>query len=240
MASWVGESKTEIPVKARWRAIAVAVLVAVPIVFEAIALMPELRYPVPSANDDAFHYLFIQRAGQALAAGQNPVDHWVPELELGFPQFFYYQHLPHLTVVGLQLLVFRSVDLLTLFNLVRYLLMVLFPLTVYLSMRRMEFSIPAAAIGAAFSPLLSSSVRYDFDFGSYMWSGSGMYTQLWSMHLMFIATACVHRVLNRRTGHLSAMVVCSALVLSDLLYAYMMAVTAVVLFLLTLLPAPRE
>ncbi len=226
--------------KTRWRTIAVAALLAAPILFNAIALLPEVRCPVPSLNDDAFHYLFVQRAAQAIAAGDNPVDHWVPELELGFPQFFYYQHLPHLAVLALHLMLFKSVSLLTLFNLVRYLLMVLFPLTVYWSMRRMEFSIAASAIGAAFSPLLSSSIGYGFDFGSYVWRGSGMYTQLWTMHLLFISTACLYRVLSRGTDYRAAIVACSLLVLSDLIYAYMMAVTAVMLFLLSLMPAGPE
>ena len=38
-------------------------------------------------NDDATHYLLIQRASEALATGENPIDHWVPELEFGFPWF---------------------------------------------------------------------------------------------------------------------------------------------------------
>jgi uncharacterized membrane protein len=211
-----------------------AALVAIPVLFNAIALLPELRCPVPSLNDDAFHYLFIQRASQALAAGENPVDHWVPQLELGFPQFFYYQHLPHLAVVALHRLLLKRVSLLTLFNLVRYLLMVLLPVTVWWSMRRMEFSPSGSAVGAAFSALLSSSLGYGFDFGSYIWRGTGMYTQLWAMHLFFISTACLYRFLRRGTGCLAAILACSALVLSDLLYAYMMGVTALVIFFVSL------
>lgn len=202
--------------------------------FNAKALFPELSLPIPSLNDDAFHYLFIQRASEALANGENPFDHWAPELELGFPQFFYYQHLPHLTVVLLHRLLLKQADLLTLFNLVRYLLLLGFPLTVYWSMRRLGFSIVAGAVSAAIATLLSSNHRYGFEYDSYVWRGFGMYTQLWAMHLSFIALACLHRVLERGTGYAAAVVACAALVLSHLVYAYMMAVAAIVFLLIGL------
>src|ERR1700722_4498276 len=106
--------------------IAALLLVALPILFNAIALAPELHASVPGDNDEIFHYLFIERANQAISAGDNPSDHWLPELELGFPQFLYYQNLPHLTVVAVHRLLLERVSLLTVLNLIRYLLMVLF------------------------------------------------------------------------------------------------------------------
>src|SRR5881296_3895860 len=124
-------------------------LVLVPTTFNAVALWPELSVAIPSLNDDAFHFLLIQRASEALATGENPFDHWAPELDLGFPQLLYYQHLPHLTVVALHRLLLKQVDLLILFNSIRYLLLVGFPLTVYCSMRRLGFSIVAGGFAAA-------------------------------------------------------------------------------------------
>ena len=134
---------------------ALLLLVLLPMGFNAVTLWPEVSRPVPSLNDDAVHYLMIQRASEALANGENPVDHWVPELELGFPMFFYYQHLPHLTVVFLYRLLLKQVELLTVFNTVRFVILVSFPLVVYWSMRRMGFSIVAAAVSAAGASLLS-------------------------------------------------------------------------------------
>jgi len=61
--------------------------------FNAFALLPEVTVPVPNVNDDAEHVLFIQQASEALTNGQDPLDFWVPQLELGFPQFLYYQNL---------------------------------------------------------------------------------------------------------------------------------------------------
>jgi Bacterial membrane protein YfhO len=228
-----GERSPAVPVS-RWALAALALMVLVPIGFNAVTLWPEVSRPVPSLNDDAVHYLMIQRASEALATGENPVDHWVPEIELGFPPFHYYQHLPHLTVVFLHRLLAGRVELLTVFNLVRYLILLGFPLIVYWSMRRMEFSIVAAAVGAAAASLLSGDGRYGFEYGSYIWRGHGMYTQLWAMPLSFVTLACLDRLVTKGQGYVAAVVACSALAFSHLIYAYMMVISAVVLLVVGL------
>jgi hypothetical protein len=199
--------------------------------FSAIALLPEVAYEVPNVNDDAEHLLFIQQASDAWASGQDPLDFWVPQVELGFPQFLYYQNLPHLVVVALGKLTFGLVSLRTLFDVVRYLLLVGFPLTVFWSMRRLGFSDVAAAIGAAAGSLLSGNHRYGFEYDSYVWRGLGVYTQIFGMHLSFVALAVLHRLATRGRGVIVAALVCAALALSHLIYAYMTAITAVVLLL---------
>jgi hypothetical protein len=213
----------------RLRRIVLVLVVAVPVVFNAIALVPEVTLAVPNVNDDAEHVLFIQQASDAWANGQDPLDFWVPEVELGFPQFLYYQNLPHLFVVALGKLTFGLVSLRTLFDLVRYVLLVGFPLTVFWSMRRMGFGAVAAAIGAAAGGLISGSHRYGFEYDSYVWRGLGVYTQIFGMHLSFIALAALHRVATRGSGVVAAALVCAALALSHLIYAYLTAITAVVL-----------
>jgi hypothetical protein len=199
--------------------------------FNAIALLPEVAYEVPNVNDDAEHALFIQQASNAWASGQDPLDFWVPQVELGFPQFLYYQNLPHLVVVALGKVTFGLVSLRTLFDLVRYVLLVGFPLTVFWSMRRLGFSDVAAAIGAAAGALLSGSHRYGFEYDSYVWRGLGVYTQIFGMHLSFLALAALHRVATRGSGVIVAALVCAALALSHLIYAYMTGITAIVLLL---------
>jgi hypothetical protein len=208
--------------------------VLIAIIFNAITLLPELRVAIPSLNDDAFHYLYVNRAEAAISTGENPVDNWAPVLELGFPQFFYYQHVPYIAVALLYRACFERIRLITLFNLVRYLLLVGLPLTVWWSMRIMGFSPIAAAVGAAFSPLISSNDLFGFEYNSYIWRGYGMYAQLWAMHFFFIATACLHRALSQRTGYGLAIFACTMVVLSDLMYAYMLGVTAAVLLVFNL------
>ena len=207
--------------------LAVVLLVAAPMVVTAIMLLPEVTLPIPNLNDDAFQFLFIQRMDQTLRSGGNPLDFWVPQLELGFPQALYYQSFPHLVVVLLDRLSLGTIDLFTMFNLVRYALFVGLPLTVYWSMRRMGFSVVASAMAAAASPLFSGAFRYGFEYDSYIWRGFGMFTQAWAVHLSFIALACVYRVVNKGTGYILAMVALSVLLMSHLIYAYMMAITVI-------------
>jgi hypothetical protein len=205
--------------------------VAVSMVVLAVALLPEVTIAVPSLNDDAAHYSLSQNASRAIDAGKNPVDHWAPDLEFGFPQFAYYQHLPHLFVVGLHRFLFRQVDLLTLFNLTRYVLMVAFPITVYWSLRQLGFSRPAAATAATFAPLFSAGHRFGIEYDSYVWRGFGMYTQLWGMHLSFLAFAFAHRTMRDGRGYLATALVLTALVLSHVIYAFIVAITLPMLLL---------
>lgn len=204
----------------------------------AVALVPEVMYPVPNVNDDAQHIAFVQRAADAWSRGENVIDNWVPQFELGVPQFLDYQHLPHLVVVLLGRLTGGSVDLRTLFDLVRYALLVGFPLTVFWSMRTMGFTPVASAIAAAASSLLSGNPSgnpddggYGFEYNSYIWRGFGVFTQLFAMHLSFVALATLHRVTNTGSGIVAAALACTALALSHLLYAYILVITAVVVLL---------
>ncbi len=193
----------------------------------AVALVPEIAIPVPNVNDDAQHVAFVRRAADGWARGENVIDLWVPQFELGVPQFLDYQHLPHVAVAALGRLTGGAIDLRTLFDLVRYVLLLAFPLTVLWSMRTMGFTSVASAIAAAASSLLSANHRYGFEYDSYVWRGFGVFTQLFAMHLSFIALATLFRLANRGTGIVAAALACVALTLSHLIYAYMMAITAI-------------
>ncbi len=205
-------------------------LVLVPVLCNAVWLWPELL-GMPSQADTAFHGLMIEQASAALADGRSPVDFWIPQLEFGFPQFLYYQHLPHLFVVAMHRVLGGSVELLSVFHGVRWLLLVAFPLTVYWSARQLDWSPREAAVAAAASSLISGDARFGFEYNSYIWRGFGLYTQLWAMHLSFFAVALLSRVLKTGNGYLSATLCLAALALSQLLYAYMIAVTAVLVLL---------
>ena len=211
--------------------IALALVVAVPTLFTAIGLLSELTIPVPSLNDDALHYLFIQNASNAVANGQFPFDHWLPQIETGFPVFYYYQHLPELAVVIAQRLSFGALNLFTAFNVVRYVLLVGFPLTVFVSMRMMRFSIAACAIAAAASTLLAGNFRTGLEYDSYIWRGWGVYTQLWAMHLSFLTIAATYRAIQDGKRLWLAALLFGLLVPTHLVLAYMTAMGVVVIAL---------
>ncbi len=136
-----------------------ALLALVPLLVTAWQLLPELTTPVPASNDLALHWQMVQGASREMAHWRNPLDFWMPQLELGYPQFLYYQNLPHLVVAGVHRLLFGLVELRTVFDAARYLLLVGLPLTVYWSMRRMEFSVRAAAISACGTATLTYQGR---------------------------------------------------------------------------------
>ncbi len=215
------------------RAVLAAVLLA-PLLFNAVALAPEMSIPVPSNNDDANHFAYIQRADEALGRGGNVIDFWAPEMELGFPPFVYYQHLPHLAVVALHRTLFPFVDLFTLFNLVRWLLLVTLPITVWWSLRKLGVPAPGAAFAGAAAALVSGGARFGIEYDSFVWRGWGMYTQLWGVHLTFLALALLHGLLERGHGLVRTILVVAALALSHLIWAYMAAISALVLFLVGL------
>lgn len=214
-------------------ALLLALVVAIPMAFSALTLRPELSVPLATVNDGNYHFLFVQRANETLALGEHPLDHWVPEMELGFPEFFYYQHLPHLAVALLGRITFGALDLFTLFNFVRLLLLVSLPLTVFWSARRLGFGRGAAAFAGAASPLLSASFLFGLEYESYLWLGYGMYTQLWAVHLAFVALAAIGTAVRTGRGHVWAALALSCLVLTHLAYAYMIGIGAAVIVLAT-------
>ncbi len=212
------------------------VLVLAPVLFNAIWLAPELRTVAPSPNDSALHLLMVHAASDALRASVNPLDFWIPQFELGFPQFLYYQNLPHLAVVAVHRLLLQTVELDTIFHVAQYVLLVAFPLTVAWSMRRMGFSAVATAVGAASSSLLSANLLFGFEYNSYIWRGLGLYTQLWGMHLSFLALASLTATLNDGRGYVRTALTLALLALSHLVFAYMMAVTSVLVVVIGVTP----
>jgi Gpi18-like mannosyltransferase len=211
-----------------------ALVLVVPMLFNAIALLPEITVGIPSNNDDADHYAYIVRADEVLSRGGNVLDFWAPEMEFGFPPFVYYQHLPHLAVVALHRMTFGLVDLITTFNFVRWFLLVTLPLTVWWSLRRLGVGAPGAVLAGAAAALVSGDGRFGIEFDSFVWRGWGMYTQLWGVHLTFLSLAMLHVLLERGRGLVRTVLVLSALALSHLIWAYMAAISALVIFLVGL------
>ena len=220
------------PARDRARDLLLVAIVVVPMCFNAVMLWSEVARPVPNVNDDAFHYLMIRSASDAIARGEHPLDPWGPEMDLGAPRFLYYQNLPALFVVGLDRATLGQVGLLDLLNITRYVLMVGLPLTVYWAMRRMGASRVAAAGGAAASSLFSGGGRYGIEYDSFVWRGWGMYTMLWAIHLSFIVMSCLWRLARTGRGAITTILAASALVTSHLLFSEMMVITGVVIFLL--------
>jgi hypothetical protein len=212
-------------------------LVLLAIAFNLHFLHPEVAIKVPDLNDEVLHLLNLERTVTAFFLGQDPTDSWLAPIDLGYPLFHYYQHLPYLPPAILYLLFRGNLSLLDIFNWTGYLLLSLFPLSIYWSMRRFGFSRLQASLTGLVAPLLATNYLYGFDFNSYVWRGSGLYTQLWGMVLLPLTLAQGYAVLRTGRGHVWAVLLLSATLLSHLIFGYIATLS---LFLLALVPAMRR
>jgi len=141
------------------------------------------------------------------------LDHWNSEWAEGYPLPFYYSHLPQLLIVSSYklfspILSFLpsnpsnppnpfSPGLYSYFNLIKYLVLSFFPLSIFLAFRLFGFSKWQAAIAALLSTHLSTDGLYGMDITSFLWRGYGLSSQLFSFALLPLALAFVYRTLKR-------------------------------------------
>ena len=118
----------------------------------------------------------VRWAGDRIRDGHMPFDGWYPYLSLGASRFHHYQSLPHI-VTGTISLAGGDVT----FRWSLYLLLACWPVSVYAGGRLLGLGRWPAAAAAAVSPLLSSEPGLGYEWGSYVWRGSGTWAQLWGM-----------------------------------------------------------
>ncbi len=204
------------------------------IVFNAVLLWSEVATPAPSLNDEVLHFTATQQASSILQTGKDPTDFWLPQIGLGFPLFHHYQHLPHIILAIINQFTSFFFSLSRLFDFSRYLLLILFPLSIFLAMRRFGFDYLAAGFSALVASLLSTEALYGLDYGSYIWRGTGLYTQLWTIFFLPLALAEIYLVI-RKKGYLFLAIFLSAIVLlSHMLYGYILFLSSVLFVFLQL------
>ena len=209
-----------------------ALLLVLAVLFNLVMLYPELVTQVPPLNDNVLHLLNLRRTAEAFSTGQTPTDSWLSQVALGYPLFHQYQHLAYL-LPGLLLAIFKGV--LTaegMLRLTTYLLLSIFPLSLYWSGRRLGLDRLPSVLAAALGPLLATRGLYGLDAGSYIWSGYGLYTQLWAMLLFPMALAQGYHTLCTGKSYLLAVVLVAATLLTHLVYGYMLLLSLGLLVLL--------
>lgn len=224
----------------RWsRENTLAVLIVLLVIAaNAVALWPELSVARVDLNDNVFHYALIERIVQAVQHGENPLDCWSAEWSLGFPVLRTYQPLAHLLVVGAWFAMGKSVSLMTVFTVIRFLSVVLLPLSFFAAARLLGFSRLEAAAAAILAPLVSTKFLYGMEYGSFTWAGTGLFPQAVATHFLLFSLG-VGRVAIRTGKRLVAAGALVGLTLvSHLIYGYIAAFS---LLLLVALPddAPR-
>lgn len=191
-------------------------------------LAPEVHPALP-LNDGVLHLGLMTRAAETLGTSESILDHWNSNWVLGFPVFEYYQHLPHIAVALIERALGQRIERATLYNLCFYLVLAVFPAAIYAGLRLIEFSPLAAAFAALCAPLLSSSAIGGFDYQSYVWRGSGMFTQAWGMSLFPLALGAAWHTMRTGKGAGWAVAALAITMVSHVMYGYMAVLSIVIL-----------
>jgi len=174
-------------------------------VVSLVLLRPEL-VQVPYLNDSAVHEEMVRFALAKIRTGHFPPDSWFPFLNLGTSQYLQYQSLGVIVTA----LVAWAVGVGRAFTFSTWLLVGCWPICIYgasriFTMRR------GAALGAAMaSPFVSSFTRVGYEQISYLWSGYGLWSQLWAMWTLPFAWALSWRAVDERRFVLPAAVLIAA------------------------------
>jgi hypothetical protein len=212
--------------------VGLAVLAAV----HAYFLWPELQVSRLDLNDNVMHLTLTSRLVQAIERGENPLDFWVSEWTLGYPVPRTYQTLGHFVPAAAYFLLGKQIDVPTLFAWIRFVLLFCLPLSVFASARMLNLGRAQAVAAAALSSLVATNGLYGFEYGSFLWRGSGLYTQLWATHFLFFSIGLTYRAVLFGRQLTGAAIALSLTFLSHFIYGYMGALTAC---LLVLVPTAR-
>ena len=158
--------------------------------------------PVAYADDSSVHQQMVRFAVSRFEAGHAPMTSWFPYLGLGSPQFLHYQALPAMVTGALGLGVGGD----TAFRLTLYLLLALWPLSVYWSARLFGLGRGVSILSAAAAPLLMSAVGVGYEPKAYVWIGFGVWAQLWASWTLPLAWAFTWRAMSSRRAVLPAVV----------------------------------
>ncbi len=162
-------------------------------------------------NDNNFQYGLVDRADKIwdFAARICPknitypichlsymVDHWVPNWAQGYNLPFYYSHAPQIAIVGSYRFIQRlsSIELFTYYHLVIYILLCIFPVSMFLALRVIRLPWFVSGIGALIATHISTDGLYGIDPPSFLWRGWGLSSQLYAMIFLPLALAYGWRI----------------------------------------------
>jgi uncharacterized membrane protein len=211
-------------------------IVTVVVALGATVLAPEISIGRVDLNDSVFHFGVIDRLAQRVRDGQPVLDFWMPEWSFGYPVVRTYQPLGHWLVVAVHFAAAQQFPLDALFSFLRYLLLVSYPLTVYAGCRAASMRPLTAAAVAMLSPLIASPNLFGIEYGSYVWRGNGLYTQLVAAHFFALAIGLGCAAIRRGRAVTAAGLLLALTFLSHFIYGYMAAAT---LILVACIPDPE-
>jgi Family of unknown function (DUF6541) len=192
-----------------------AAVVALVVVCSAVVLFPETT-AAHRFSDEPAHVAWVRWAAERISSGHLPFDGWFPDLALGAPHFHQYQSLPHIAAG-----VFATfIDAQTVVSWTLYLLLVTWPISVYLGARLLDRSRRAAVIAAVLSPLLAAAPGFGLEWSSYLFRGTGLWTQAFGMWLIPISMGLTWRAVDRGRGLAPAALVLGLTLCCHLFWGY--------------------
>jgi hypothetical protein len=156
-------------------------------------------------DDSSVHEQMVRFATDQFRAGHLPLTNWFPFLGLGSPQFLHYQSLPAMLTGLIGLAVGPDAA----FRWALYLLLSVWPLSVYLAARLFGVARPAAAASAAMSPFLVSATGIGYEQHAYLWTGFGVWTQLWASLVLPLAWGFSWRAIREGRNVVAAVLLVS-------------------------------
>jgi len=181
-------------------------LVLLAMAFNFYTLFPELSVKA-DPNDNIYQFALVYRMNEVfekvLQGQASPlaiIDHWVPYWASGYPLPYYYQHLPHLFIVLVYRALLKTVSLYAVFNWVKFLLWVFWPLSLYWGSRKLNLSPLAAALAAFWGSQIMTDGLYGADVSSFAWRGYGLTTQLFALFFAPLALGQIYHVLANYRG----------------------------------------
>jgi hypothetical protein len=177
-------------VSAASHALTVWAVVLAAVAWNLVNLWPETT-AAPYLNDSSVHEQMVRFATAQISAGHLPLTEWFPYLNLGSPQFLHYQSFGAMLTALPGLVV--GPDLAFRWSL--YLLLSLWPVSVYVSARLFGLGRAAGASAAAVAPFLMSVPGVGYEQPAYVWIGYGVWAQLWASMTLPLAWAMTWRAL---------------------------------------------
>ncbi len=200
----------------------------------AVGLRPELSSPGLDVNDSLYHVAIAERMADAFSRGENPFDHWLSDWGFGYPVARTYQTLAHLAVVALHVVSFKTLSMGTSFVVLRFLTLVLLPLSFFAAARLFGRPREEAAYAAVIAPLVATWALFGIDLDSYVFRGSGLFAQAVAVHLLVLSLGFGYRAVVEGRSPVAAGLVLGLTFLAHFIYGYIGAVSLV---LLAALPA---
>ncbi len=121
------------------------------------------------------------------------VDHWVPNWAEGYNLPFYYSHVPQITIVTsykiLSPIISPYVSLFQYYHILIYLLLCLFPISIFLALQVVGVPWLTSGMGALLASQISTDGLYGLDPTSFLWRGYGLSSQLFAMVWLPLAIA---------------------------------------------------